>query len=140
MAASLNSKRFALLHLFFLSFFLFTSSTRDWVSANYRSSPPSHQQYLDINREKKRKKHNKQAKAAFFILFFMLVVVLKIDCSLNRQWHDVKLSIRSTPCTIRLMRVDICQRSSILSMNLSFFSLLNKTRTMLIVRKKKKSQ
>jgi len=49
------------------------------VSANYRSSPPTHQQYLDIN-GKKRKKHNKQAKAAFFSF---LVVVLQIDCSLN---------------------------------------------------------
>lgn len=36
------------------------------------------------------------------------------------------------------MRVDVCQRSSILSMNLSFFSLLDETRTMLIIQKKKK--
>jgi len=45
---------------FFLLCFLFTSSTRYWVSANDRSSPPppTHQQYLDIN-GKKRKKHNK---------------------------------------------------------------------------------
>ncbi len=49
-----NSKRFA----FFLSFFLlFTSSTRDQMSANYHRSPPSiHQKYLDINREEEKKK------------------------------------------------------------------------------------
>jgi len=48
----LSSKRFA--------FFLFTSTTRDRMSANYRcSSPPppsAHQQYLDINRRRKKKK------------------------------------------------------------------------------------
>ena len=92
MAASINSKRFALLHLFILSFFfffffssfLFTSSTRDWVSANYRSSPPTHQQYLDIN-GKKRKKYNKQA-AFFSLLCARCCLANRLFSQLTMTW------------------------------------------------------
>ena len=103
MAANLNSKRFALLHLFILSSFLSFSfqiiNKRLSERELSRSSSPffplslssySHQQYLDIN-GKKRKKHNKQrAKTAVVVFlsrvfFFILIVVLQIHCFLKCQ-------------------------------------------------------
>lgn len=124
MAASLNSRTFcslAFIHSFFLPFF--TSSTRDWVSANYRSSsPPTHQQYLDIN-GKKRKKHNKQAKAAF-ILFFACC------CLTNRLFSQLTMTRYRALCSFDTLYDSInacwCMSKIVDSLNESIFLLITR--------------
>ncbi len=128
MASSLNTASvllsciysFSFLFFSFL-FFLFTSSTRDWVSANYRSSPPTHQQYLDIN-GKKRKKHNKQAKAAFFFFFSC--------CLANRLFSQLTMTRYRALCSFDTPRDSInacwCMSKIVDCLNESIFLLITR--------------
>jgi hypothetical protein len=110
--------------LSFLLFFLFTSSTRDWVSANYRCSPPTHQQYLDIN-GKKRKKHNKQGKAAFFFFFACCCC-----CFVNRLFSQLTMTRCKAFCSFDTLRDSInacwCMSKIVDSLIESIFLLITR--------------